>query len=148
MQVNPFSIKWFYSFLTNRSQQVRIKCSLSEVRCSSTGVLQVCMSSTVLFTLYIDDHRSRQLNNYTVKFSDDTIILSLLSSADSPLAYYKITDFVNWYDHHHLILNVSKTDDMIADPREVGDHEPVIIRDSTIMQVCSYEYLGYILTVN
>ncbi len=28
MQVNPFMIKWFYSFLTNRTQQVRINGSL------------------------------------------------------------------------------------------------------------------------
>ncbi len=36
MSVNPFIIKWFYSFLTNRSQLVRVNNTLSEPRFIST----------------------------------------------------------------------------------------------------------------
>lgn len=31
---------------------------------------------------------------------------------------------------------------MVFDPREVGDHRPVVIHDETIPQVPSYKYLG------
>ncbi len=37
MNVNPFIIKWFYSFLTNRSQQVRVNRTLSEATIINTG---------------------------------------------------------------------------------------------------------------
>ena len=40
MNVNPCIIKWFYSFLTDRTQNVRINHSLSESRCISTGAPQ------------------------------------------------------------------------------------------------------------
>lgn len=100
MQINPFIIKWFYSFLTNRSQQPKVNGSLSEVVDCSTGVPQGYVSLSILFTLYTDECRNRQPNNYIVKFSDDTIILSLLCCDDCPLVYQV------WCDGHYLILNV------------------------------------------
>lgn len=54
MNVNPF-IKWFYSFLTDRTQNVRINNSLSDPKHISTGAPQGCVSSPVLFILYTND---------------------------------------------------------------------------------------------
>lgn len=49
---------------------------------------------------------------------------------------------MQWCDANHLILNVSKTKEMILDPRSVGDHSPVVIHDTHISQVSTYRYLG------
>ncbi|KAF7643944.1 hypothetical protein LDENG_00230620 [Lucifuga dentata] len=136
MHVNPFIIKWFYSFLTNRSQQVKVNSSLSEVKYCSTGVPQGCTN----------DCRSTQPKNHVIKFSDDTIILRLLRSSDCPLVYHeKIASFKVWCDNHHLTLNTEKTREIIFDPREVRVHDPVTNGNCEIEQVCSHKYLGIII---
>ncbi len=63
MNVNPFIIKLFYSFLTNRSQQVRVNRTLSESMIISTGAPQGCVSSPALFTLYTNECTCSTVNN-------------------------------------------------------------------------------------
>ena len=50
LNVHPFIIRWYYSFLTERTQ--RVNGTMSESRTMSTGVPQGCVSSPVLFILY------------------------------------------------------------------------------------------------
>lgn len=64
MNVNPFLIKWYFSFLTNRSQCVRVNNILSEARIVSTGAPQGCVSSPVLFTLYTIECSSSHPGNF------------------------------------------------------------------------------------
>ena len=143
MSVNPFLIKWYFSFLTNRSQQVRVNNILSECKSISTGAPQGCVSSPVLFTLYTNDCTNSHPGNLVFKFSDDTAILSLLHKDSSTSVYFsEIENFVQWCDAHHLTLNVNKTKELVLDPRLEGDHSPVVIHDSPIEQVSSYKYLG------
>ncbi len=143
MSVNPFIIKWFYSFLTNRSQLVRVNNTLSEPRFISTGAPQGCVSSPVLFTIYTNDCISSYPGNYVFKFSDDTAILSLLYKDADPSSYFnEVQSFVQWCDDHHLTINVKKTEEMLIDPKSVGDHSPLLIHDQSIKQVSSYRYLG------
>ena len=101
------------------------------------------MSSPVPFTLYTNECRSGIPNNYIITFSDDTAILALLDK-DRDLADYflEVQSFVKWCDDNHLVLNVKKTQEMVFDPKSIGDHRPVVIHDSTISQVSSYKYLG------
>ena len=85
LEVNPWIVKWFLALLTDRSQQVNVNGTLSEVKYVHThictGVPQGAVSSPFLFTLFTNECRSRQPNNFIIKFSDDTIILSLLVTA-------------------------------------------------------------------
>jgi len=80
MDVNLFIIKWYFSFLSNRTQQVRVNGKISDSHAISTGAPQGCSqrSSPVLFTLYTNRCVRNNSNNYIVKFSDETAILSLL----------------------------------------------------------------------
>ena len=143
MNVNPFITNWFYSLLTKRSQQVKINSALSCPKYCSTGVPQGSVSSPFLFTAYTNDCRSSHPNNFVIKFSDDTAIISLLHGDECPSTYHEeISNFESWCEKNHLILNTKKTKEMIFDPRSVRDHDPVIIRDSEIEQVVSYKYLG------
>ena len=109
MSVNPFLTKWYFSFLTNRSQQVRINNTLSECKSISTGASQGCVNSPVLLTLYGNECTNSHPGNLVFKFSDDTSILSLLHKDSSSPAYFsQIGHFVQWCDAHHLTLNVQK----------------------------------------
>ena len=80
---------------------------------------------------------------FLIKCSDDTAILILLNRKDSASHYFSEVDrFVGWCDNKSLILNGTKTVEMIIDPRSVGDHSPVMIHGNIIAQVPSYKYLG------
>ncbi len=109
MNVNPFIIKWFYSFLTNRSQQVRVNRTLSESTIINTGAAQGCVSSPVLFTLYTNECTCSTVNNYMIKFSDDTAILGLISGTSDVTTYkHEVQNFVQWCDKHFLSINTKK----------------------------------------
>ena len=54
MSVNPYIIRWYHSFLTNRTQQVRVNQTTSQTKAISTGVPQGCVSSPPLFTVYTE----------------------------------------------------------------------------------------------
>ncbi len=143
MNVNPFILKWFMSFLTNRVQYVRVNNVLSESRLSSTGAPQGCVSSPVLFTLYTNDCIKVHPDNYIIKFSDDTAILGLLHKDGSPVAYHsEICKFVQWCDSNYLMLNVKKTKEMVFNIKAVDDLRTVVIHNEPIAQVSSYRYLG------
>ena len=143
MSVSPSIIKWFHSFLTQRTQNVRVNSTFSDSKVISTGAPQGCVSSPVLFTLYTNDCISSHSENTIFKFSDDTAILSLQHQHTAPSSYFsEVQSFVRWCDENHLTINTKKTEEMVLDPKAIGDHTPLCIHGGTINQVSSYRYLG------
>ena len=99
------------------------------------------MSLTPL--LYTNDCVSSQPNQYVIKFSDDTVILSLLTSESTISSHTTGVDrFVGWCDEHYLQINTKKTEEIMMDPRSIGDHTVITIHGHDIKQVTSYKYLG------
>ncbi len=143
MKVNPYIIKWYYAFLIGRQQQVKINSTFSDILVTNVGAPQGCVSSPLLFTLYTNDCRNRYINNYIIKFSDDTVILSLLTK-NSNVGMYRseIEGVVRWCEEHNLMLNVKKTKEMIFDPRLVGKHSPILVNQEEVEQVTTNKYLG------
>lgn len=141
LNVNPFLIKWYHSFLSHWSQQVKFNSVFSNLSISSTWAPQGCVSSPFLFTLYTNDSVSSQPNQRVIMYSNDTAILSLLTgNSDS----HKVTvdGFVDWCNTHRLYINTSKTVELIFDPRSVGHSSPVSMHGKVIQQVTSVKYLG------
>lgn len=120
---------------------MKINSVLSDVAVSSTGAPQGCVRSPFLFTLYANDCVSQQSNQFILKFSDDTILLHL-STRHCRINDYKATvgGFVAWCDDHLLQINVKKTEEVIIDPRLVGDRSSVVVHGQDIKQVDSYKY--------
>ena len=88
----------------------------SEEALSSTGVPQGTVSSSFLFTLYTNDYVSSYPNQYVIKFSDDTVILSLLSSQSDPHSHTAGVDrYAEWCDQNYLMINTKKTEEVIMD---------------------------------
>ncbi len=59
--------------------------TLSSAIITNVGVPQGCVSSAILFTFYTDDCRADMTNQYILKYSDDTVLISLLNASDSPV---------------------------------------------------------------
>lgn len=97
--VNPYTIRWYHSFLTSQTQQVSVNATLSESRNISTGAPQGCVRSPILFTLYTNECTSSNPENYIVKSSDDTDLLGLMyKDADTTVYRSEIQRFVKWWD--------------------------------------------------
>lgn len=81
------------------------------------------------------------LNNQILKFFDDTAIFNVLYKDQDILSYHsEISPFIEKCDAHHLIVNAKNNEQMIFDPKSIGDHCPVYIHDVPITQVSSYKY--------
>ena len=50
--------------------------------------------------------------------------------------------FAEWCDLNHLLINTKKTEEIIIDPRSIGDHTGISVNSNSINQVSSYKYLG------
>ena len=104
--------------MSDRAQQVRVNRTLSDIKYCSTGVPQGCVLSPYIFLLYTNDCKGNHVRIYIIKYADDTVILCLLDKDTEPSVFQEEVDrFTKWCDENHLILNVSKTQEMVLDPR-------------------------------
>lgn len=148
MNVHPQLVLIIHDFLLNRFQQVKVGPIVSKPLSISTGVPQGCVLSPVLFSIYTSDCVSTDANCSIIKYADDTVISGYLS-CDAGSYFSLIHQFVEWCDRHYLLLNVSKTKEMIIDFRKnEGDHVPLVIHGTEVEQVSEYKYLGTTITSN
>ncbi len=103
-------------FLCDRMQRVRVKSTFSDTLITSTGSPQGCVLSPLLYILYTNDCVSRHRDRLVLKFTDDTVIVSLLTGDENshgPVVNY----FLTWCDSAFLQVNIKKTKDMVIDFR-------------------------------
>ena len=155
LELNPYLIHWYACFLTNRVQRVKVNTTLSSALTTNVGAPQGCVSSAVLFTLYTDSCRTEEglsegrtdrLDQHILKYSDDTVLISLLDSSSDPgLHQQRANKVVEWSDNNALIINTKKTEEIVfGTPPEICS-SPITIHSEQINQVCSYTYLGVVI---
>ena len=141
--VPPHIILWIHDFLSNRPQKVIMGNVQSSVKVLNTGAPQGCVLSPVLFSLYTSNCRCTLSECSIIKYADDTVITGYLRSDNIESYTTTIKKFVKWCDDHFLLLNVSKTKELIVDfRRNAVDHRSVSIHGEEVEQVTEYKYLG------
>lgn len=134
---------WLMDYLTDRPQYVRLRGCESGVVVSSTGAPQGTVLSPFLFTIYTSDFTYDTESCHLQKFSDDSAIIARVSEGNEAEYRSVIMDFVNWCERNHLLLNTSKTKEMVIDfRRRPTPHSPVNIQGENIEVVESFKYLG------
>ncbi len=142
-EVNYHLIHWYHAFFRNRVQIVKVNQTYSTPIVTNIGAPQGCVRSPFIFILYTDDCRADGPNTFILKFSDDTVLLSLLGTEDNPGIHQAHTDrLVEWCEKNSLIINAKKTKEVIFGLPENSYPPPVIINNANIEQVFSYKYLG------
>ncbi|KAK3521159.1 hypothetical protein QTP70_000523 [Hemibagrus guttatus] len=117
--INTSLRNWIMDFLTNRPQHVRSGHICSTTITLNTGVPQGCVLSPFLYSLLISDN-------------DETAYMS------------EVQHLVAWYGDNNLLINTSKTKEIIVDfRREKGrTHNPIHINGMAVKRVYSFKFLG------
>ena len=137
---------WILDFLTDRKQMVRVDSSLSSLRTLNTGAPQGCVLSPVLFILYTNSFCASEAGCHILKYADDTVVLGAISDSDEYGYRQEICNVIEWCAENHLVLNASKTKEIVFDFRQRPLCQyPVFINSESVELVDQYKYLGVII---
>ena len=109
----------------------------------STGAPQGCVLSPCLYSLFTSDCKTTDNSTHIVKFADDTTICGFISGNNETKYRAQIETTVNWCRENNLLLNVSKTKELIVDFRKYKNtKDPLVINGQEVNQVSSFKFLG------
>ena len=142
LNFNHSLCRWILDFLLDRSQKVRIGQCFSKSLVLSTGAPQGCILSPMLYSLFTHDCEVNSVNNFMVKYADDTTLGGLIFKDDS-MYRDEVNHLVQWCHDNNLELNVQKTKEIIVDFRKNPDKvEPLNTNGSEVEIVDSFKFLG------
>ncbi|KAK1785826.1 hypothetical protein P4O66_003201 [Electrophorus voltai] len=135
---------WISNFLTDRPQSVRVGNCASSTLTFSTGAPRGGVLSPLLSSLYTYDCTATSNSTIIVKFADDTVVMGLILDNDERAYLEEIKHLENWFQENNLLLNVSKTKELIVDcsKKQERHYQPMRISGTTVERVDSFRYLG------
>ena len=134
------ALKWFRSFLTDRTQRVKINDAYSEIMLLLYGVTQGSVLGPPLFNIYIRSLYPyiRPLLFHIFGFADDHQLMKAFVPALQVSAFEDIEKCLNmitlWMNEFFLCLNANKTQIIVIYPPSIRDS--IIMRGTFINNVC------------
>ena len=148
LDVKPSLVLWIYDFLHGRTQRVKVNSEISDEITTNTGTPQGCVLSPSLYILYTNDCVSDVPSVHILKYADDTVIVGLIKESEEDYRE-SIVSFGKWCTDNHLVLNLTKTKEMIFDFRKKSIRNPtdfpIHIDNVPIEIVHNYRYLGTVI---
>uniref|UniRef100_A0A3P9HF32 Reverse transcriptase domain-containing protein n=1 Tax=Oryzias latipes TaxID=8090 RepID=A0A3P9HF32_ORYLA len=146
------ALQWIDSYLTDRSQLVKVQSFKSAALSLPTGIPQGSILGPLLFSLYINDLPSSCPDVSVQMYADDTVVY--VRGSNSSQVAEKLTDaMVNitaWLKYSCLQLNTSKTVAMFFNKsnNNLTAEPDVFVSGERLQIVSEYKYLGVILDSN
>jgi len=142
--VSGSCLKWFISYLSNRSQCVNIACTLSDYKDVSIGIPQGTILGPLLFIIFVNS-LPNIVDCKTVMYADDTTLL--FNSNDVSKLQSDMNDnlskIATWFHENHLTLNIKKTKLMIFGNNHAlknFDNFNVSYKDNNIERVYDFKF--------
>ncbi|KAK3550880.1 hypothetical protein QTP70_007508 [Hemibagrus guttatus] len=146
--LSPSLCQWISNFLTDRPQAVRMGRHVSASLTLRTGAPQGCVLSPLLYSLYTYDCVATTNSTTIIKFADDTVVVGLISDNSETAYLEEIRNLENWCQRNNLLLNVSKTKELIVDFRtkQERNYQTPVINESPVERVDIFRYLSAHIT--
>ena len=136
------TIKWFSSYLTDRSQLVKLNGLNSQPLTISYGVPQGSILGPTLFSLYINDLIDTLPNNNIVLYADDTVLFGPCATEMQEM----LNRTLDWCEGNLLTINCKKS--QWLQTSLISKRKPEVefkLGNIALEQVVQYRYLGIIM---
>jgi hypothetical protein len=117
--VQGTELRWFESFLSNRTQQVKVGEGVSSVCQVISGVIQGSVCGPVLYSV-LADSLLRQVQLPAVSYADDFKIIADVTAHGLVVVQREIDTVVKWSDEHNMPLSTDKCSVL-----HCGPHQPL-----------------------
>ena len=87
---------WIPSFLTGRTQSVRVEDATSEWRIFISGIPQGSMLGPLLFVVFINGMPDEAKQNFCNLFADDCKLYEIVNNAEGNLLQRDLSNLENW----------------------------------------------------
>ncbi|MGL1889690.1 MAG: reverse transcriptase domain-containing protein [Reichenbachiella sp.] len=141
-------LKWFASYLSNRSQYVVYDGRCSQTDSIECGVPQGSILGPLLFIVYMNDICNVSEFLYTILYADDTCVVAngqdykrLIAELNNALDNLSI-----WLKANKLSLNAQKTFYMVFHRARIKDHNVHLYMDNEALSGTKvFKYLGLLI---
>ena len=140
-------LDWFKDWMTNRTQIVKFKNTISSARKVEIGIPQGVPLSCPLFNLYFNDIVEFVENCVLNLFADDALLWTASYSLDEAILNIQndLNRINNFLKMCKLKINIEKTNFMIITRKAHADSTNITIDDIPIRQVNVVKYLGVMI---
>ena len=147
MNIDPH---WFKSYLSNRSQAVRLNDVVSSCKDIKFGVPQGSILGPILFIIYVNDLVGSLPGSFIIQYADDTQILIEGDITEIPELIRRAEGILNqakcYFLTNGLLLNEKKTQFMFIGSRqyisEIGDEVQINFNGNIIKPLKTVKNLG------
>ena len=145
-RVAPSSLELIKSYLTDRSQQVRLNEKLSDIREVKYGSPQGSCISPLLFAIYLGDINSFTLARLTT-YADDTVMLVKGTNREQVKKALETegTNIVNYLKMKRMVANPGKFSLMVFSKKTNSEKMEININNTLIMEKEHSKLLGVVI---
>ena len=139
-------LSWIRSYLTGRTQYVRINNNVSHSIRVTSGVPQGSHLGPLLFILFINDLPTVLNYSKILMFADDAkLFIEIASEEDHTHLQSDLDSLVTWCDDNRMDLNIGKCQTISFSRKLKITHYPYAMSDEQLSRVQQIKDLGVLL---
>ena len=142
LDIHPALVRWIRSFLTHRSQCVRINNTTSNFKPIDGGIPQGTKLGPILFAILVNSLAKNW--HLRIKFVDDLSVFEVIPRCSPSLMPFIVNDIVHYANARGMRLNPTKCKEMLFDflHYRLPIQSPLSIGAQVVESVESFKLLG------